>query len=545
MNTRIPLTAAFFMTLAFTTPAPSQLASLPFKGEDFSDTERVYWGRAEHSASGVQQFGYDLGAAGFDAASGRWKEASGPPEENANWYVYGRPVYAMRSGTVIACWRNAPENPKTGVGPGKHHPELTKYSGNQTRIYGGGNGFWIQHADGTRAEYAHFQPGSAPSALCPNNAALLPAVINSPNVSDAWPLIRVPAAQQVQVQAGQLLGRVGNSGTSSAPHLHIHMETGGTAGTTKSGGSPVALNFRSGLALACSDNTFQALECGSGPYASSVRFAGQPIPPGPVLVWPSRTIGREYARHGFPVERYFAIFQHLADSEYAPFWIDAYSVGGQRYLNYVWHPATAAWRAYHYISPEAYQAAFDSAAAAPGGAYAPILVESAVAGRGIQYSAIFARNQPGSVLARHGLREAEHLEVMESARKQGKVPVNVSVVSLGGTRYYTVLYRAGSTTDWVVRSTIAEADYQQEYASQASAGRRPSYLNAYMHEGRPYLSAIFLPGGAANRKDRHGMSGAAYQSEYRSALDAGMLTRCVTSFDGASSQHRYAACWWK
>jgi hypothetical protein len=89
---------------------------------------------------------------------------------------------------------------------------------NEGYVYGGGNGYWIEHADGTRAEYAHMFPGSVPSDLCPHDAELLPAKISSPDVSKAWPYIRVTNGKQVA--EGQFLGRVGNVGTSSDPHPH-------------------------------------------------------------------------------------------------------------------------------------------------------------------------------------------------------------------------------------------------------------------------------------------------------------------------------------
>jgi hypothetical protein len=134
---------------------------------------------------------------------------------------------------------------------------------------------------------------------------------------------------------------------------------------------------------------------------------------------------------------------------------------------------------------------------------------------------------------------------MEKAKQANLVPVNVSVVSIGGQRAYTVLYRSGNIGSWSVKSQIAEEDYQQEYNDQTAAGRKPLYLNAYVHQGKPYISAIFGKVQTSARKDRHLMSASAYQDEYVSALNAGMLTRTVTSFDGAQSQHRFAAAWWK
>ena len=65
-----------------------------------------------------------------------------------------------------------------------------------------------------------------------------------------------------------------------------------------------------------------------------------------------------------------------------------------------------------------------------------------------------------------------------------------------------------------------------------------------MHLGKPFFSAVFASDRPAG-KERHLMSADDFQAEFDSALAAGMLTRTVTSFDGASSRHRYAAAWWK
>src|SRR5437764_901133 len=39
---------------------------------------------------------------------------------NVNYLIYNRPFYAMAGGTVVGCWRNAPENPS----PPSKHPEI-------------------------------------------------------------------------------------------------------------------------------------------------------------------------------------------------------------------------------------------------------------------------------------------------------------------------------------------------------------------------------------------------------------------------------------
>jgi hypothetical protein len=518
----------FFLLTAINGHA--QLSDLPFMGEDFDTGNlKVYWHKPKHSASGVQEHGYDLAAVRYDTQAKRWTELTVSDAEynqnktNNRWLLYGKPVRAMRDGKVIACWRNAPENP-----PGSLHPKV-----GGGFVYGGGNGFWIEHADGTRAEYAHMIPGSVPANLCPNNGVLLSKKIDSPDVENAWPQIRVPTGKQVTVKQGQFLGQVGNSGTSSNPHLHIHMEQGGTAADVKSGGTPVQINFRRGLSAPRND---------ANPDSSWKPFAGKPIPPGPVLVWPPRSLVAEYARHGFSADAFQDLFDHLTDSGYWLVWIDTYNVGGKNYINQVWRPATGLWRAHVLVNGQTHQNNTDTAVK---DGFSAVLVESSVSGVQALYTAVFVKGQPSDIIMRHGLTVQSHDAELASAKKRNLSPVNISVISIGGERSYTVLYRPEKVGVWEMKSQIPEAGYQEVYNNNSKAGRKPIYLNAYMHNGQPFISAIFASKPTDARKDRHLMSAKEYQDEWSSALKAGLLTHTVTSVDGAQSQHRFAASWWK
>ena len=152
---------------------------------------------------------------------------------------------------------------------------------------------------------------------------------------------------------------------SSAPHLHIHREKGGQDGATKTSGTPVEIDFRSGLYVPL-DNT-------KGPYRTPwFRFAGNPIPPGKVLAWPSHSLGGA-ARHGYRADRFQAMFDHLTDSGYWLEWLDAYAVGGTSYINHVWHPAKGPWRAYFLVDANKYEEVLKQAKI---DGYQPVLLES-------------------------------------------------------------------------------------------------------------------------------------------------------------------------
>jgi hypothetical protein len=106
---------------------------------------------------------------------------------NDNWVVFGDPVYSATSGTVIETLNTMPENT-----PPTPAPNLTPY----TAL---GNHVIVDTGNGAYALYAHMQPGSL-----------------TVEVGD-------------RVRSGEQLGRVGNTGSSTAPHLHFHLTDGPSA----------------------------------------------------------------------------------------------------------------------------------------------------------------------------------------------------------------------------------------------------------------------------------------------------------------------------
>ena len=107
----------------------------------------------------------------------------GDSTKNENWYGYGTPLRAVASGPVVAIKdgiiENVPFSPKMAV------PITLETVG--------GNHVILDVGNGNYAFYAHMIPGSQTVKL-----------------GD-------------KVSAGQVIGRLGNSGNSTAPHLHFHM----------------------------------------------------------------------------------------------------------------------------------------------------------------------------------------------------------------------------------------------------------------------------------------------------------------------------------
>jgi murein DD-endopeptidase MepM/ murein hydrolase activator NlpD len=203
----------------------------PAKTTDLTVGE--YWSGASGHPGSDQRFAYDMGVIARDPETGEWSSLlpgkSG--EANADYRIWNRPVYAMADGVVISCKMNEPNNPAPGE-------KITS---------GGGNSFSIQHGT-EKALYAHLRAGTVTAQLCKPGAV---------------------------VKAGDLLGRAGNSGSSSAPHLHIHVTT--------LDGELRPLLFHNIHVIERDGESFVGV---GGPW---VNVQGKALPYGKNAIWPSAT----------------------------------------------------------------------------------------------------------------------------------------------------------------------------------------------------------------------------------------------------------------
>lgn len=162
------------------TEAPSTLLDyhtrtpleLPFHGEWV-----VIWGgrtidQNRRAASRSQRFAHDLVMMKGGATH------RGRGERCEDYYCYGQPVLAPGPGVVMWAADSLPDQT-----PGSMHPEHPI-----------GNGVVIDHGNGEFSLLAHLQPRS----------------------------LRVEPGDRVK--GGQVRGRCGNSGNTSEPHLHYHLQ---------------------------------------------------------------------------------------------------------------------------------------------------------------------------------------------------------------------------------------------------------------------------------------------------------------------------------
>ncbi|HTF97011.1 MAG TPA: M23 family metallopeptidase [Cellvibrio sp.] len=272
-----------------------------------------------HWSGGAQADALDI-VARRHIGNGKWdhlKTNGADNKVNSNHIIYGAKIRAMEDGTVVNCWRNAPENT-----PGSNHAKVT-----EGYIAYAGNYLYVRHDDGNYALYAHAQPGSIPTNLCPKNATYSSTakpgyVLNS----DGW------VSSGARITKGQVLGLVGNVGNSSGPHLHVHMQT--------SDNLPVAMEFDHGQTTPFTNET-------AAVNATWTLLKGKSIPAGEMMVWAPHSVGY-WTVNNIPDERMQAWFNHFTDSGVMPN-VYACTDNGQIY-NTGWVPSSGSWYAYHGMS---------------------------------------------------------------------------------------------------------------------------------------------------------------------------------------------------
>jgi hypothetical protein len=149
----------------------------------FEDDWYVYWGGRSvaenyHVEARDQRYAYDFVV--VHEGSTHRKDGSA----NAHYYAFGRPIVAPAGGMVVAMTNDVPDN----------RPGL------MNALQPLGNHVVIAHGNGEFSFMAHFQRGTV--------------LVRSGEI----------------VARGQVLARCGNSGNSSEPHLHYHLQDTSTFG---------------------------------------------------------------------------------------------------------------------------------------------------------------------------------------------------------------------------------------------------------------------------------------------------------------------------
>ena len=519
------VTLNFYFKNFMTTPVSAtknikpyaQGLALPFKSKDFATDEYVT-GYSMHGG-GDQVFAYDLGVQAYE--SNAWRDLLPGKDwsENANYRIWGKPVYAMADGTVMHFEGNIPNNWKPDGSDANMKKQKDELWGSFD--YGGsGNHFYIRHGN-VVALYAHLQKGSLTSKFKTVGAV---------------------------VKKGDLLGKAGNSGNSTGPHTHIHIKK--YKNSDPESGAFRPLLFNNGYAIGQanypkpkSNINWSKLNNQGIPGAKSKACFVFPSETHPYCAYP--TNWGEVARHGVPENIYQQEFEKVWPCGYYPIWVDGYDAGGKTFFNVIYRPSAGVqWVARHNMDGDGYQAEFTAWTNA---GYRLININSYLLSGKIRYAAVFTKQSGADWFAYHGKPLAWHEANFEKNWKAGWVPVNISCVTSGGQIFVSALWEKKNTGGFYAKPGMSLQEFQAAFDQFTNKEKfKLVYLDAYVLGGQPRLSGIWYKNQPNYNSwwEKFHLSGTQFQSEYTSMLGNGYLTRCIAGYsDGGTA--RFEGIWSK
>jgi len=493
---------------AYQNNTPGNAYDFPAKDENLLMNE--YWyGDAGHGGGG-QVFAYDMVVAGWDEDKKSWSQMKqGKSEDkNENWRCHGKKIYSAGDGEVLSYindWKEAPSTSDTGTA--------------------GGNSIKINNGKETICYY-HMQKGSINKDLLKKGA---------------------------KIKKGDFIGLVGNSGNSTGPHLHIHA----IWDPDKDGKGPfIPLQFSNMYSI-----DIKALS-EPNPNADWVKLSKIGLPyiteeangaNGRALLWPDAKKPcwypynlKEIARHAIPENKYQEEASKIWSCGYYPVWVDAYEVAGKTFFNAIfrYNKNGDAIEVRHDMTAEKYQQEHSNWTKK---GYRIQQMDSYNDGGKLKFTAIFIKKagQPQSQPAYHAATPENHQTLFEKYTDDGYVPVNVSVVMVGGKKYYSAFYEKRNVGGSVLKSSLTPEEYQDMFDDMSKKKWEQVYINAYQQDNKTRFSVIWYEKSgydaqsATRRSSKEG-----YQEKWEDNLSDGYLTRCITGY-GEGGKHWFAAHWSK
>ncbi len=493
---------AFLTSFGF---ASLQANQFPVSGDSLANHEYLKWERQESM--------YRIQATRF--MKGQWLYFDSDDADSA--FVFGKPVRAMRKGKVIACWRGASDNPTIGQfddGLGLDTAE----SDTITPKYG--NHLWIAHDDGSQALYAHLKEGSVSASICRNDASQLAQPLSSPEDHEFNNYIKLKPNQQVQVEAGQLIGRVGNSGMSSVPQLGIRLVKAGQS---------IPLIFDKGLV---------SIQTVNDQFLQWKPINGQPIPMAEAIVWPTRSLEPDLTFFKQPLNEFSRLLPWLRESGFWPVRSDTYRVDNTVYINVAWRPSTMPWQFYALLDDRSHE---EIMAQAFTEGYSLKEIDTVLVDGELKYTTFYVQDL-SPVKAQHAMSLSEFNVFDFKARKAGFGAAAISVQYLEETPVITALYRPDSQPEQVTKPRLSLDKYQVLSEQMAKKKMYPSYVNAYQSFLGNMVSVIF-----ERRKpvEMHefDMDLGDVKDNQEDAAEEGLLLGRVSGFDNSDRDHLFVGFW--
>jgi CubicO group peptidase (beta-lactamase class C family) len=254
------------------------------------------------------------------------------------------------------------------------------------------------------------------------------------------------------------------------------------------------------------------------------------------------------AYHGVTGAQHQTNFNNLSAQGYRMISLSVYGNPGDARYAAVWVQRQGpAWVAVHGVDSSGYQSFFNTWTAK---GYVPVLVSATGTSSNAIFAAVFEQGVSGAWFARHGMTSGPE-STPGTFENQNKVARDKKMIlrsfaiygAANDLRYIAVWHSNPGFVKWRVHPSDTAASYQTAFNAETQlpgyqlAGYRPAHVA--ISGGQIYCS-LFKDDVVGPWVARHGMTSAAYQTEFDKQKAAGFYPICVQG-GGTGDNTRYAA----
>ncbi len=217
------------------------------------------------------------------------------------------------------------------------------------------------------------------------------------------------------------------------------------------------------------------------------------------------------ARHGLTSAQYQNVFTNLTGRGYRLIAVSGYDSGGRARYAALWIKKSGPrWVAHHGLTPQQYQAKFDSLAER---GYRLVFVNGYAIRNKARYAAIWEQKKGPAWAARHGLTAKQYQNVVDAMVRDGFALTHVSAFSINGSPRFAAIFEKGGPR-WVARHGLSAADYQSAFDKFVKQGYRLKVVSGYRDGNKDRYAAIWVKSRGPKWLARHGIPSAHYQQVF-------------------------------
>jgi murein DD-endopeptidase MepM/ murein hydrolase activator NlpD/ribosomal protein L27 len=311
------------------------------------------------------------------------------------------------------------------------------------------------------------------------------------------------------VNAGTVLGVVGSSGCSTAPHLHL--ETKDQNGATV---EPFALGMWLNPPVYNTPIGFMDATL----YASAITNANmiKDPPPNATIVAPGGTLGTGLSmgggRAGDAINLRITKGGSIVSQNTITF--------AQVYRHSYW------WWNYTFATN------------ASGAHQLQVRVNGALVRT---YNFDVQPILTGYAQVRHGVPSADYQALFDALTANGYRPVWVDGYQVNGQTYFNVIFNQSAVTSWSASHGLSAAAYQTYFNDQVAAGRRLVHIDSYRQGGNVRYAAIFVQQIGTQWTAYHNVTAATHQSLFNTNTGQGFRAAIISVVDAGGGNLRFTA----